>query len=958
MGLGVAALLLATVVAIPVYAEGPGSTTLISRPSGTAPLAPGVVNNSSTGGAIGGGGNHAQQAISDNGNRVVFASDADGLSTQDNNRFRNIFVRDNLGTSDPSDDTTILVSRKTNGDPADDTSGDPVISGDGTKVAFQTIASLDPSDTNGGLQGDIYVRDLGLNTTTLVSRGTGTPPAGPQRSEHPTISDDGNEIAFDTFNSLDAGADTMAGSKDVYLRDVGAQTTTLISRADGDAGTIGNGSSGSPSISGDGTKVAFETNASNLGAGDANTTSDVHLRDTAPTPDATRLVSRANDSGGVSGAVGDAASSGASISGDGTKVAFHSNATNLIGAGADTNNFSDIFVRDISLPETTQTTVRVSVTDGEAQANGRSFTPSLSTNGDEVAFHSAATNLNAADTNSNNDIHVRDQSAGTTELASRENGTGPVGTDGSFSASISGSGTAVTWESPANNLSAADDNDFQQIFKRTLSTDASPNETTHISKPSGSAPFTGDGVNSSSFGEGRRAVSADGRYIAFLSNADHLSAEDDNSVQNAFVRDLVTDTTALVGRASGAGGASANAFTSSVAISADGRKVAFSSAATNLPGGDGTFHVFLRDLDTQVTELVSRADGAGGVAGDSSSFNPTLSADGDRVAFETFAENLDGPGGPDTGSDGDVYVRDRSSADTIYASRRSGAAGAEGDMRSQAAVLSDDGSRVAFESAATNLDPTVTDSNNNQDIYARDLGGAEATQLVSRATGTGNPPAQSSGSPAISANGDEIAFDTPAPLDGVVDQNGLVQDVYLRETSSATTTLISREDGDSGAMGDNPSADPSISADGTRIAFEGNDPDFGGGNNGFSDIYVRDIGANPDDTLYVSRADGASGADAVAVSQNPSISASGNCVAFESDAENLTADYPGFDFTHIYMRTISGECALPPPPTMPPSATPPPGGSTAAPRKKCKKGRKLVKRKGKLRCVKKKKRRA
>src|SRR6185436_11615711 len=135
---------------------------------------------------------------------------------------------------------------------------------------------------------------------------------------------------------------------------------------------------------------------------------------------------------------------------------------------------------------------------------------------------------------------------------------------------------------------------------------------------------------------------------------------------------------------------------------------AFESASTNLDTADtsSTTSIYVRDLQTNSTTLVSRATGTGASAG-SAAINPAISADGRVVVFESGATNLD-PGDTDTTTD--VYVRDLQTNETTLASRAVGAAGAKGNGASSAPSISADGLSVAFHSAATNLAPDDTDT--------------------------------------------------------------------------------------------------------------------------------------------------------------------------------------------------------------------------------------------------------
>ena len=194
-------------------------------------------------------------------------------------------------------------------------------------------------------------------------------------------------------------------------------------------------------------------------------------------------------------------------------------------------------------------------------------------------------------------------------------------------------------------------------------------------------------------------MSADGRYVAFESSSSNLAADDDNGESDIFVRDLQTNATTLVSRRSalsGNGPASDSSF--KAAISADGRYVAFESSADNLSTIDdnAVFNVFVRDLQTGSLRVVSRRSAGGpdgGDGGNGDSRHPSLSADGRYVAFDSEADNLSDE---DDNSVVDVFVRDLELDTTTLGSRQSGAgAGADGD--SEYAVLSPDARLLAFD---------------------------------------------------------------------------------------------------------------------------------------------------------------------------------------------------------------------------------------------------------------------
>jgi Tol biopolymer transport system component len=276
-----------------------------------------------------------------------------------------------------------------------------------------------------------------------------------------------------------------------------------------------------------------------------------------------------------------------------------------------------------------------------------------------------------------------------------------------------------------------------------------------------------DGVQSNGDSD-RQVVSADGRFVAFLSTASNLVPGDTNGEPDVFVHDRRTGSTRRV--SVGTGGAQGNSVSDNPAISADGRFVAFASYASNLVRGDGNDDqdVFVRDRQAGTTARVSL--GPGGAQGDFYSDNPALSANGRFVAFESGASNLV-PG--DSNGVLDVFVRDRQTGTTRRVSL--GAAGAQGDEFSFGPAISADGRFVAFASVATNLVPG--DTNGEADVFVRDRK-AGTTRRVSFGLGSAQGNGESY-APALSADGRLVAFLSRATNLVPGDTNG-VQDVFVR----------------------------------------------------------------------------------------------------------------------------------------------------------------------------------
>ncbi|EFO80299.1 WD40 domain-containing protein [Oscillochloris trichoides DG-6] len=388
---------------------------------------------------------------------------------------------------------------------------------------------------------------------------------------------------------------------------------------------------------------------------------------------------------------------GRSISGDGRYVVFGSEASNMV--SGDTNGKSDIFVRDLQ----TAATIRVSVATGNIQANNASSNPAISTDGRFIAFESDASNLVSSDTNRKGDIFVYDRQSVITTRVSVATG-GQQGNDPSgfgsadFFPAISGDGRYVTFVSHSSNLVSGDTNGRPDIFihdRQTVITE-------RISVATG-------GAQSNDWSD-QSSISADGRYVAFDSGASNLVSGDTNGKSDIFVRDRQTGVTERVSIASD--GEQGNNYSDFPAISADGRFVAFISAATNLVSNDtnGKIDVFVYDRQTATTERIS-VSAIGTQANEDSNY-PDISADGRFVTFHSLASSLVGG---DTNAVGDVFIRDRQMVSTDIISV---APPYWGNGVSGFASISADGRFVAFSSEANNL--VSGDTNGKMDIFIRE----------------------------------------------------------------------------------------------------------------------------------------------------------------------------------------------------------------------------------------------
>ncbi|MBI5107090.1 MAG: PD40 domain-containing protein, partial [Solirubrobacterales bacterium] len=777
---------LAAAVLAPAAHAAPGDTLLVSTAPGQAGFLDGRDNRSN----VEGGHN-----VSADGRYVAFASDADALLPAGvGSAWSQVYVRDRQTGE------TTLVSRLDGpgGAPAPGDCSGSSISADGRRVAFVCRAGLVPEDTN-AMQ-DAYVRDLDAGTTTLVSRQSGLGAVGDGWVSQAVISGNGEYVAFST-DATNLSALDDDGAQDVFRRRLGSgDAVALASVPTGQPGTPGD--SDRISISDDGNRVAFAGNATGrhlqVAIDDTNGHRDVFVHQFSPA--ATTLVSTRD---GQAITQLDGSSDFPNLSGDGAYVVFESSATNTGTADADTA--LDVFRRALGSAQV----VLVSQPDGIAgTADGASRVASASDDGSVVAFTTTAANLGDGDADATSDVHVRRIGTGDTEWASRGDGdagpaTGPEG--GAYSPSLSGDGTVVAFDAGEGapllpGLGA----DFSRIFVRTLT--GSPRRTTLLSQPPGEGGLAGAGGENESWATTGGAISADGRLVAFMSRADGLLAGDDDLVVNGYVRDITTNDLTLVTRADGAAGEPLHADARDLVLSADGRRAAFvTDAALDPADANGKPDVYVRDLAAGTTVLASRGDD--GAIGNGFSQLPALDADGSRVAFSSSSSNLaDG----DDDAQGDVHVRDLAAGRTLLASATPG--GADGDGASGQPSISADGTRVAFESRAKDLGDGDADA--TSDVHVRDLAAATTT-LASRADGAGGAKGTGdSHGPSLSADGTRVAFTTQAPLEAA--DTG-ASSAYVRDLAAGTTTYVSRESGAGASFASVQR--PVLSGDGRTVAF-------------------------------------------------------------------------------------------------------------------------------------------
>ena len=567
----------------------------------------------------------SRHAISADGRFVVFGSTSTDLVAGDTNPdFAKIFVYDR------DFDSVELLTAGANGD-----SSRPSISADGRWVAFASSANNLAGESAG-----VFIYDRDNSTLQLISDGGS-----------PLLSSNGSFLVFSALEDFFAAPqDRNTG---IFVYDTNTGERELITR-DAD------GPSSAPTISADGGVVAFSTFATNLVPGDVNADSDALAYDRATS----RFEPLHNVEPRFEFAGGNRNSVGPAISVDGRFVTYESLASDLV--PADANDRQDIFLFDRS------TRQNESITFG---ANGSSRNPSISADGIVIAFESEATNLSSVDVNGfSSDIFVYDADTGSTQFITQG------GNNLSLDPAISADGRFVAFESFSNNLVSTDPNGSSpDIFVYDRQTD-----TIEILTAGGNSPFVLSGLRASP------SLSADGRYVAFQSRASNLEPGDTNGdLFDIYLFDRDSNARVLIT----AGGDSNSTHPS---ISADGRYVAFESRASNLVAeqdDSSRSRIFIYDRETKVTRLLSNSTG----------FDPSISADGQFIAFSSTATDLVDL--DPNGATQDIFIFDQINNSITLLTEG-------GNNLSRAPSISGDGQLVAFDSFADNLTIDGTSGSN------------------------------------------------------------------------------------------------------------------------------------------------------------------------------------------------------------------------------------------------------
>ncbi len=852
--------------------------------------------------------------ISPDGRYVAFESTATDLVEQRSLGYTDVFVRDLVTQSN------LLVSRSGRytdsagiGGSALD-AGRPCFSTNGQILVFLSSAWDLTAIGDANYYPDVFAYNLATRSNTLVSVNVAGTAAGAGQCWSPTVSADGRYVAFES-SATDLVSGHSGGAYDVFVRDLVAGQTTLVSTKDG-SGVGGNDDSRAPFISANGRYVAFQSRATDLTEfPDANDDTDIFWRDLQT--GVTRLVSV----NAATNAAGNRPSWVLGLSADGRVVVFESLAGDLV--AGDANGRYDVFVRDM----VTGVTELISTNRfGTGSGNGGSYDAQISADGRIVGFVSDASDLTGETKLTQfSDAYVRDRQTGTTKLCSRDLAGGAGANEGGVTdLSLSADGQVLAFDTEATNLWPDDGNDAMDIYayepasNRTALVSANVSVTPRgdsdsplLSADGRYAGFTSTAENVvandangkpdiflSDLGSGAAtlisvntngvaangpswlsSLSADGRFAAFESDANDLVSRDGNGSRDAFVRDRVMGLTKLISM-NAAGTGPGNAGSSWPQLSPDGRFALFAGQASDLTGLADTNadqDVFVRDTWYGTNDLVS-VNVSGSRSGNRLSDAWSLTPDGRFVAFTSDASDL--VAGVASGL-GDVFVRDRVSRVTRCASlNRFGTGGGNGV--SSDARLTPNGRYVLFVSEANDL--VSGDANSSADVFVRD-GWSNVTRLVSvNRLGTGSANA-SSYPYGLSADGRYALFASEATDLVANDLNGSRRDIFVRDLVANTTTLVSVNCGGAGS-GNGHSYSPSLSPDGRYVIFESDATDLvpgqflGAGPN----VFRRDLAAGITALLSENHTHRGAGNGAA---QSPVMSTNGAIVVFDAVASDL-----------------------------------------------------------------------
>jgi Tol biopolymer transport system component len=864
-------------------------------------------------------------SLSRDGRWLAFASGAPNLLPGQGGRagLPNVFLYDRVSG------TTTLVTHRAD-DPeavANGASWEPRLSGDGRFLVFFSSATDLVDGIEDANQGsDVFLYDRATGSVRLVSGSAGQ--TLPEPSHDPALSADGRWAAFFSgpslllFDRISGRLQTVGGpearvwtvsappsisadgrrvvflgssdhlvpgqvdinrARDVFLYDRQSGTTTLVSHAVASPLKTGNRESVSAAISADGSTVVHLSLATNLVPGQSGPAgANLFLFDVASgrtnlvTHASASLRTAADASQGYSG-------SRFAISADGSWVEFDSGAKNLVAGQTEERLELNVF-----LYRRSDGSVRLlsgALGSATRTADGESGVIGISADGNRALFYSAGTNLvePAAGPDGGARLYLYDQRQRRTGLFSPALlGRNSSGGYGPSCAQLSADGRWVSYSSESADLIAGA-RDFDQGPDVILDNGISVRELVSLRAPGSPASAT---PARASFGP---KLSADGRFVMFVSYADHLlgGERDTNQELDVLVRDRVTGTTVLASHAAGQPRVAANRRSFGFDISPDGRWILMTSSATDLvPGQIGQGGVFLFDRVTGATRMVSHVPSSPVTAGNGAFDSPRFTADGSWVVFVSDATDLV-PGGPapDGPRNRNVFLYELATGAVTLVSRAPGT-GAWGSGISEDPSPSADGRFIAFTSSDRGLVPGAVEYDGSPNVLLQD----RATGTMTLVSHSASSPTLAVGGerPRLSADGRYVYFVSRATdlVPGQGDSG--VRALFLFDRILGRTVLVSHADGSPTLPADGDVGEHAISPDGRFVAFTSDAPDLFPGQDDpetySSDLFLFDRESGR--TVLISRQAGSRNRTTDCWSSEPRVALDGR-VAFTSCGSNL-----------------------------------------------------------------------
>ncbi|PHS14845.1 MAG: hypothetical protein COA78_05540 [Blastopirellula sp.] len=797
-------------------------------------------------------------SVSNDGRYVVYVSPASNLIANDTNNSSDVFLYDH------QNDQTHLISKNSFGEQANKVSYAPSISDDGRFIVFTSSATnLSPFATRGRL--NVFLHDFILGTTQLVSKSFDGLTEGNSVSIDSTISADGSLIVFDSYasnlvpgdtensddiflynvaqdsisrisielaenenevykynfsisdnnqylffqsnSSLLVGNDTNA-STDLFRYQISNGNIIRVSLGTGGVEAIGN--SVNTSVSADGNSLVFESRAGNLtskefvGAG-------VFYRDIIS--DTTKLIS-VNNNGDPS----DRGASLPSINADGTLVTFMSSAGNLT---ENTNNFGlGVFLHDLS----NSTTSLISMNSNGDYPNQRSDFATISSDGSTVVFVSNASNLVEGDENGSSDLFAFDRPTSSTSLLSKsyQSNSGPselptTGDGDSINAVTSEDGRFIAYSSYASNLLSLDTNGKADVFLY----DNLLGTTELISVNNLGEISNGDSLEPS--------ISANGRFIAYRSDATNLNDLPSTGAYNVYVYDALLKTTILASRHY-SGTKSARYDCRDIRISKDGTSVVFTTSETILDIDNGfDSDLYIYNIATDTFQMITVGEN-GLDAGLTYPSDPSISGDGKFVVFSSGTDNILSS---DQNGNSDIYLRNLETQETSLISKS--ASGNQSSYNSFNPVISADSNYLYFLNDGNDLIENPTES--EASLYQINLQTNELNRIGNKPNSLGNGTLQRFYS--VSDDGRFVAAGNSERYSPSSGQ--LIPDIIVYDTFTSTKTVVNLNNAQEYA--NLKSYNPNISGDGTKVVYQSAATNLVTGVDTLSnyDIYVSDI---------------------------------------------------------------------------------------------------------------------